>query len=1091
MWNARTNQVSTLVNSGLNSPNDVPVDGAGNVYIADAGNNALEELVRAYVPGGLINENAAAGSDALAAVLPTAQPLTGALTPTSDQSWLTIAAVANGVVQFAFTANMGAGDRTAHIGLLGQQITVTQAPRPIPTFNIPGYSVTYDGVGHAATGTAAGVGGVDLSGDLTLTGTTHTNAGTYTDTWTFHDPSGAYQDASGMVDDSIAQASALIVITPYTSASTTYDGTTHTAAGTATGVIGVDLSGGLALSGTTHTNAGTFTDGWIFHDASGNYLDASGTVNDSIGQASATIVVTSYTSASTTYDGNAYAATGTATGIGGVDLSGDLALSGTTHSNAGTFTDGWSFHDAAGNYADQSGTVTDSIGRASAVIVITPYTSASTTFDGNAHTATGTATGVVGLDLSSDLALSDTTHPNAGAYTDAWTFHDPSGNYLDASGMVNDSIALASLSIQATSDSKVYDGSTADTGLPTLQVSGLTANTLFGSDTLTGLSQAFAIKDVLGTGGSTLNVSGYTINDGNGGQNYMVTLLSAPGAITPAPLTISAAANSKIFDGTTSASGAPIITAGTIYGSDTATFTEIYQSAKVGAGLSLTPHGMVSDGNAGADYSYTFIHANNGVITKATPTVAVIDAGGAYTGKAFSAKATVTGVNGKSNASLEGVKPTLSYYSLSDSSNPQLLSGAPTTVGAYEVDALFAGSSDYSSADVDAFFAITQDTPAMTVKDAGGTYNGNPFPATITLKDVTGAAVSGLEGVAPTLLYYSGTYSVDSLPSSGGSTVTPTNAGAYTAVASFAGSLDYAATSALATFTIKQVNTKLTVKDAGGTFNGNPFAARPTLKDVTGTAVSSLEGVSPTLMYYSGIFTLDSLPSSGGSTDAPTNAGAYTVVASFDGSQDYAATSALATFTIKQVNTKLTVKDAGGTYNGNQFAATATLTDATGAAVSNLESVAPTLIYYSGTYTLDSLPNSGGSTAAPTNAGAYTVVASFAGSLDYAATSALANFTIKQAKPVLTVKDSGGTSNGNPFAATVTLKDSNGNTVDSLEGVTPTLIYYFGTYSLGNLPASGGSTLAPTDPGEYTVVAYFAGSVNYMATSALAHFTIK
>src|SRR5262249_9970537 len=156
----------------------------------------------------------------------------------------------------------------------------------------------------------------------------------------------------------------------------------------------------------------------------------------------------------------------------------------------------------------------------------------------------------------------------------------------------------------------------------------------------------------------------------------------------------------------------------------------------------------------------TFIHANNGAITKATPTVAVTDAGGTYKGKAFPAKATVTGVSGKPHASLEGVATMLSYYSLSDPSNPQLLSGAPTAVGAYEVDAIFAGSGDYSSVEVDAFFAITQDTPALTVKDAGGVFNGNPFPATITLKDVTGAAVSSLEGVAPTLLYYSGTYSL-------------------------------------------------------------------------------------------------------------------------------------------------------------------------------------------------------------------------------------------------------------------------------------------------------------------------------------------
>ena len=42
-WNAATQTVSTLVSSGLSQPDGVAVDGAGNVYIADTGNNAIKE----------------------------------------------------------------------------------------------------------------------------------------------------------------------------------------------------------------------------------------------------------------------------------------------------------------------------------------------------------------------------------------------------------------------------------------------------------------------------------------------------------------------------------------------------------------------------------------------------------------------------------------------------------------------------------------------------------------------------------------------------------------------------------------------------------------------------------------------------------------------------------------------------------------------------------------------------------------------------------------------------------------------------------------------------------------------------------------
>jgi len=97
----------------------------GNVYIANSGDNEIDELPRAFVPSGPISVGAAAGSGQLAAVLPATTPLTGVFAPSSDQSWLTIGSVSGGVVHFSFAENTGAA-RTAHITLLGQQIAVSQ-----------------------------------------------------------------------------------------------------------------------------------------------------------------------------------------------------------------------------------------------------------------------------------------------------------------------------------------------------------------------------------------------------------------------------------------------------------------------------------------------------------------------------------------------------------------------------------------------------------------------------------------------------------------------------------------------------------------------------------------------------------------------------------------------------------------------------------------------------------------------------------------------------------------------------------------------------------------------------------------------------
>src|SRR5439155_1166136 len=79
-------------------------------------------------------------------------------------------------------------------------------------------------------------------------------------------------------------------VTPY---SVTYDGLSHTATGTATGVLAEDLSAGLDLSATTHTAAGSYlTDAWTFTGGQ-NYHDANGTVDDEIGPAGTTTAVAS------------------------------------------------------------------------------------------------------------------------------------------------------------------------------------------------------------------------------------------------------------------------------------------------------------------------------------------------------------------------------------------------------------------------------------------------------------------------------------------------------------------------------------------------------------------------------------------------------------------------------------------------------------------------------------------------------------------------------------------------------------------------------------------------------------------------------
>jgi hypothetical protein len=107
--------------------------------------------------------------------------------------------------------------------------------------------------------------------------------------------------------------------------------------------------------------------------------------------------------------------------------------------------------------------------------------------------------------------------------------------------------------------------------------------------------------------------------------------------------------------------------------------------------------------------------------------------------------------------------------------------------------------------------------------------------------------------------------------------------------------------------------------------------------------------------------------------------------------------------------------------------------------------------------------------------------------------------TVSQAKP--TVSDADGTYNGNAFSATATVAGVvagvDTTPASTLEGVTPTLTYYQGTYAtlaaLNTALAGGltGSSTAPSLPGSYTVVASFAGSTDYTSGQAIIPFTIK
>jgi hypothetical protein len=379
---------------------------------------------------------------------------------------------------YAVTADFVPTDTTNYetlTGLSAGSFVIGKANATIVVTPYTSLTTTYDGNPHTATYTITGVNSETGAtvGSVDVSHTTHKDAGTYASDYWFFTGTANYNDIGNTtITDTIGKANATIVVTPYTSLTTTYDGNPHTATYTITGVnseTGATV-GSVDVSHTTHKDAGTYANDYWFFTGTANYNDIGNTtISDSIGKATATVVVTPYTSLTTTYDGQEHTATVTSiTGVNGEIGStvGSVDASHTTHKDAGTYAGDYWFFTGTANYNDIGNTtITDSIGKANAMVVVTPYTSPTTIYDGNSHTATVTSiTGVNGETGTTvgTVDVSHTTHIDAGTYpTDYW-FFTGTANYNDIGNTtITDSIDKANATVVVmpyTSLTTTYDG---------------------------------------------------------------------------------------------------------------------------------------------------------------------------------------------------------------------------------------------------------------------------------------------------------------------------------------------------------------------------------------------------------------------------------------------------------------------------------------------------------------------------------------------------------------------------------------------------------------------------------------------------------
>ena len=167
-------------------------------------------------------------------------------------------------------------------------------------------------------------------------------------------------------------------------------------------------------------------------------------------------------------------------------------------------------------------------------------------------------------------------------------------------------ITQAPLTITADAQTKIYGGT--DPAL-TYQI---TSGALVNGDILTG-----SLSRVAGE-----NVGTRAIEQGDlDNSNYDISFVSADLTITTKPITVTAVTNTKTYNGNMDAIATPTFPEGSLVGSDTANFIEAYDTKNVGTEKTLTPSGIVNDGNGGNNYSYNFVTDITGVINQAPLTI--------------------------------------------------------------------------------------------------------------------------------------------------------------------------------------------------------------------------------------------------------------------------------------------------------------------------------------------------------------------------------------------------------------------------------------------------------------------------------------
>jgi hypothetical protein len=187
-------------------------------------------------------------------------------------------------------------------------------------------------------------------------------------------------------------------------------------------------------------------------------------------------------------------------------------------------------------------------------------------------------------------------------------------------------ITPKAVTVTASTDTKVYDGTTGSTAAVT-NVTGILSG-----DSLTGLFQSYNNSHVLGTNGSQLIVNGSGVGvSGNHSSvlsDYAISYATNTGTITPKAVTVTASTDTKTYDGTLASSAAVTNITGLLSGDGLTGLSQTYNNAHVLGtnGSQLVVNGSAasvtgSHGSVLSDYALHYVNATGTITPKVLATV--------------------------------------------------------------------------------------------------------------------------------------------------------------------------------------------------------------------------------------------------------------------------------------------------------------------------------------------------------------------------------------------------------------------------------------------------------------------------------------